>query len=206
MLDLREHRVSSRARMPRLGAFSAVLAAAAFSSPLWAAEPERASGLLLLIGALSAACEAVGRETLTAQGSALSGAAITLVLALLLLNAPWFATRALGMFVAVPFALDALRYSSLIIGRTTSGLSRGRAAAAAFANLAVVGGVFIVGRYAPHWVLAAASGVRLVQTAVDLLTAPIVAQREIGESVVADVGIDEPERLAETGMRLQTEE
>jgi uncharacterized protein YjiS (DUF1127 family) len=55
-------------------------------------------------------------------------------------------------------------------------------------------------------VVGVAAGVRLVGTTLNLVTAPVYSEFEADESVIADIGVERPERLAETGARLQTAE
>ena len=82
----------------------------------------------------------------------------------------------------------------------------GKAAGAAVWNLAVAIAVLLIGRYATTWVIGLAAGLRLARTTVNLASAPVYSEHEADESVIADIGIERPERLAETGARLQQEE
>ena len=102
-------RPAARERTRALAIFTALLAVAALLAPLWAAEPERVAGLFLLAGAAAEIVQGFRRRTSATQRSAWSSAAYTLLLGLLLLNASWLAVTALVIFVAVPFAVDALR-------------------------------------------------------------------------------------------------
>src|SRR5262245_13121033 len=96
-------------RMPALAGFMALIAAAALSPPLWAPEPDRASGFLLLAGVAAEVLYSFRCKTSEAQRSAWASAGFTLVLALVLLNTSWLAVSALTVFLAAPFAFDALR-------------------------------------------------------------------------------------------------
>ena len=97
---------------PALATFTALLAVAALLTPLWAAEPDRASGLLLLGGVGAELAHSFRRRTSAAQRSAWASAGVTLLLALVLLNTSWLAATALAIFVAAPFALDAAQTRS----------------------------------------------------------------------------------------------
>ena len=98
-----------RDRRPALAVFTALLGAAALLVPLWASEPDRAAGLLLLGGVVVEFVQSFRRKTGAAQLSAWTNAGYTLLLALVVLNAAWLAATALAIFIAVPFALDAMR-------------------------------------------------------------------------------------------------
>jgi 3',5'-cyclic AMP phosphodiesterase CpdA len=189
-----------------LATFTGILAAAAFITPLWAAEPDRASGLLLLLGVVAELVSSFRRKTFAAQLSALGSAGLTLLLAVVVLSSAWLAVTAIAIFVAAPFAIDALRHTH---AATRHALAREpflRDVAWTIANLAAVAGIAIVGRYAQNWVLGIAAAIRLTTVSVDLSTEPTYSERDADESVIADIGLDRPERLAATGNRLQTEE
>ena len=164
------------------------------------------AGLLLLGGAAAEITQGFRRRTAVAQRSAWVGGAYTLLLALLLLNAAGLVVSALAIFVAVPFAVDGLRQLGVALRQAARRQSFLHAAWAAVWNLAVMLGVLLLRRVAVDWVVALAAGLRLVGTTTNLVTAPVHSEREADESVIADIGIERPERLTETGARLQSNE
>ncbi len=197
---------ASDGRWPALAVFVGVLAAAAWLTPIWAPEPSRAGGLLLFGGAAAELIQGFRRRTPEGQRGAWFGAGLTLLLGALIFNAAWIASTAVTLVVAAPFALDALRYARVAIRQVSSRESPRRAAAAAFGNAGVTVGLLLLGRYAFSWVIAAAAGTRLSGTAINLVAAPVYSGQDVDESVIADIGIDRPDRLAETAARLQREE
>ena len=130
------------------------------------------AGLCLLAGAAAEIVQGFRRRTSAAQRSVWTSAGYTLLLAVLLLNAPWLAATALAIFVAVPFALDALRYAGVAVRQIAGGQSFLQAAGAAVWNLAVVVAILLVGRLAANWVVALAAGLRLAATTVNLAAGP----------------------------------
>ena len=192
-----------RARRPALAVFTGLLAAVAFIAPLWAAEPDRASGLLLLCGVGAELVSSFRRKTFSAQLSAWGSAGITLLLAIVLLSTGWLAVTAIAIFLAAPFALDALRHTRAASRQALARQPFLRDVVWTFANLAAVAGIALIGRYALNWVVAVAAAIRLATVSVDLATEPTYAESDADESVIADIGLDRPERLAETGARLQ---
>ncbi len=164
------------------------------------------AGMLLLGGAAAEITQGFRRRTAVAQRSAWVGGAYTLLLALLLLNAAGLVVSALAIFVAVPFAVDGLRQLGVALRQAARRQSFLHAAWAAVWNLAVMVGVLLLRRVAVDWVVALAAGLRLVGTTTNLVTAPVHSEREADESVIADIGIERPERLTETGARLQSNE
>jgi len=85
---------------------------------------------------VSSARTAIGVPAVSARNAWTSGA-YTLILGLLILNASWLAATALAIFVAVPFAADAMRYARMAVGQIVGGKPFGKAAGAAVWNLAV---------------------------------------------------------------------
>src|SRR5262245_53547379 len=112
---------SRRERTPALASLTALLGAAALLSPLWAQEPDRASGFLLLGGVAVELVYSFRCKTFEAQRSAWASAGFTLLLALVLLNTTWLAVSALAIFLAAPFALDALRHAGIAIRQAEIG-------------------------------------------------------------------------------------
>jgi 3',5'-cyclic AMP phosphodiesterase CpdA len=190
-------------RTQSLAVFTILLAAVASLSPLWAAEPERVAGLCLLAGAAAAIVQGFRRRTAAAQRSVWTNAAYTVLLAVLVLNAPWLAVTAVAIFVAVPFAVDAFRNAGHAIRPSAVTPSVSRAAGAAIWNLSVALAILVVGRFAANWVVGIAAGLRLAATTADLALAPVYSDDEADDSVIADIGIEQPERLFETGARIQ---
>jgi 3',5'-cyclic AMP phosphodiesterase CpdA len=195
-----------RESLPALAILTAVLGIAAVLTPLWAGEPERVAGFCLLVGAAAEMVQGFRRSTRPAQRQAWIGAAWTLVLAVLLLNAPWLAISALVLFVSFPFLIDAVRHLVTAGRQMAGGGSARQPAVAALWNLAAGVTVLLVGRHAETWVAGLAAGLRLAQTTVGLAAAPVYSDREIDESVLADLFPSQPERLTETRDRLEREE
>ena len=110
---------------------TAVAADGALLSPLWAAEPDRASGLLLLIGVAAEFVQSFRRKTAAAQRADWASAGFTLLLALVLLNTAWLAVSALTLFVAAPFALDMFRHVAAAARKRRSEAPLGSGARAA---------------------------------------------------------------------------
>jgi hypothetical protein len=195
-----------RDRWTGLALLTGGLAGLAFLLPLWAPEPTRAGALLLYAGAVTEAVQGFRRRTAASQRQAWFGAGLTLLLGILLGNIGWLAGAAITIIVAIPFAIDAIRYVGVAIRNVARGESPTRAAAAAAGNLAVTLGLFLLGRFAFNWVIAVAAGMRLAGTAINLVSAPVYTEDDADESVIADIGIDRPERLTETVDRIQREE
>jgi 3',5'-cyclic AMP phosphodiesterase CpdA len=189
-----------------LATFTGVLAGAALLSPFWWPEPDRASGLLLLGWVGAQLIDSFRSRTSAAQHSEWGSAGVTLLLALVLLNTSWLAVTALAIFVAAPFALDALRHAIAAVRQAAAGKPFLRDVASVLGNLAAVSGVLLLGRYASNWIVGVAAAVRLGTVTVNITTGPSYSQHDVDQSVIADIGLEHPEQLAETGARFEVEE
>ena len=193
-------------RKPGLATLTAIVAAAAVLSPLWSTEPDRASGLLLLVGVGAEFVQSFRQKTSAAQRSAWASAGLTLLLALVLLNTAWLAVSAIALFVAGPFAFDAARHTWAAARQGTAGRPFLHDLKVAAANLAAVAGVAVIGRYATEWVVGMAAGLRLAIVAANIRSQPSWTTDDTDESVVADIGLDRPDEVAETAARLEAAE
>jgi len=185
---------------------TALLALIALTAPVWAAEPDRASGLLLLAGVAVELVHSFRRKAAADQRAAWASAGFTLLLALVLLNTAWLAATAVAMFAAIPFALDAARRGRAAVRNAAGRRPFLNDASGALGNLAAAIGLLLLARYALQWIVAVAAGVRLFGVSANIAAGASHATDEADESVIADIGLDRPERLAETGARLQAAE
>src|SRR5262249_15977386 len=129
-----------------------------------------------------------------------------LLLALVLLNTSWLAVGAVAIFLAAPFVLDALRHAGTAIRQVAKLQPFLRAAGSAFGNLAVVARIALLGRLATSWIVGVAAGARLFVVTATIVAGETFTERDADTSVIADIGLDRPERLAETGARLEAGE
>jgi 3',5'-cyclic AMP phosphodiesterase CpdA len=200
-----EMRSAAGDRRPALAAFTGFAAIAALLTPFYA-EPDRAAGLLLVCGVGAELVQSFRRKTAAAQQAAWASAGHTLLLALVIFNAAWLAATALAIFVAAPFALDAVRRvvaAARLARRRQPFLAD---AGAACLNVAGAIAVLLAGRWATNWLIGMAASARLVAVTGNLTTAEAFSEEDVDTSVLADIGLDAPERLAETAGRLQEDE
>ena len=195
---------SVRASAP--ASLTALLALIALTTPIWAAEPDRASGLLLLAGVALELVHSFRRKAAADQRAAWANAGFTLLLALVLLNTAWLAATAVAIFAAIPFALDAARRGRAAVRNAAGRRPFLNDASGTLGNLAAAIGLLLLARYALQWIVAVAAGVRLFGVSANIAAGASHATDEADESVIADIGLDRPERLAETGARLQASE
>ena len=183
----------------------AAMAAVALLSPLVAGEGAASLVGLLLVGAgMLEAWHGFRRATLAGQRAAWIGGAITIAMGVLVSNAAALAATGITVLLAGWFALDAIRYLVRGVarrgGRVLDWLLPG------LANLAAAILVLALHDVAVGWTLALAGGLRIAGTAWGIVSAPVFAAADAGETVLAQLGLaDEPE-LAAFADRVAAEE
>lgn len=186
-----------------------LLAAAAFAAPLISTHPVRLCGLLLLGAAAAEALHGFRRTSRASQYAAWSSAALTVVLAVLLLNAPWLADAALTTFIAAPFLVDAARYAAGAIRlHDDPGAARLDVRQALYGmagNLTVVAGILLLRQFWLEWTIAIASGVRMLGTTWEMYAEPVFSTDYADDTVVQDIAIESPQ-LSALAARIEREE
>jgi len=180
--------------LPLVVAVVGVLAALA---PLGAAEQPllRVGALLALAGVLEI-LHGVRRADLSAVRRAISSGVITLLMALLVINAPFIAGTALVLFLAVSFAVDGLRHFAAA-WRSTDRRARLIDALATLGNLVVSVLLLTTRHVAVTWVVAFAAGLRVLGIAWNMAVAPVHAVDDAGRTVLDDLGLeDDPAAVA----------
>jgi uncharacterized membrane protein HdeD (DUF308 family) len=172
------------------------LAVLALLSPLSASEhPVTTVGWLLGTAAGIEALQGRRLATAAARRHATVSAAISMMIALLLINAPFVATAALTIVVAGWFGLDVLRNGIHFF--QPRGENRWPAGAAALGNLAVVLLLLFARGWILTWVVTIAGALRIAGIAWNILVAPNAAATEAYEDVIAELGLrDDPEAVS----------
>ena len=93
-----------------LGAIALALGVLALLAPLSRIEVQGRVGLLLVLAAVLEIVHGFRRSTAGGQRAAWVGGTITLAMGVLLLNMPYLASTAIGLFLAGWFGLDGVRY------------------------------------------------------------------------------------------------
>src|SRR4029453_9239290 len=147
------------ARVTTLAAVTLGLALLALLTPISRPEfPAARVGGLLGVAAAIEVLHALRRSTAAARRQATVGAVISMVIALVLINAPFVAAEALRLFVAGWFALDAGRYAVRVF-RNATGTERTLSALAALGNGAVALLILLARDWGSTGVVAVAGGV-----------------------------------------------
>jgi uncharacterized membrane protein HdeD (DUF308 family)/3',5'-cyclic AMP phosphodiesterase CpdA len=194
-------------RQRALAAVVGVLGALALVTPLRAAMwPETRVGGLLIAGALLEIFHGFRRSDADAQRSAWFSGGVSLLMGILLVNAPALTGRALALFLAAWFAIDGLR--SLATAFRSPGDARRRAVLAApgIVNIALALGIALMGSHAVAWTVSIAGAVRLFATASNMLAATTLTKREAGGTALSDLGFEDRADLGAVAEQVEREE
>ncbi len=167
----------------------------ALVSPLGAAvSPAPRIGFLLALAAAFEVLHGLRRSSVADRRQASMSALISMVIALILINAPFIAGAALLAGMAIFFAVDAARYA-VRAARQTDAADRRLAVLAMLGNLAVAL-LLVVGReWAVAWTVAVAAALRIFGTAWNLAVSPVHTAADAEESVVAELGFSDSPRV-----------
>jgi uncharacterized membrane protein HdeD (DUF308 family) len=168
----------------------------ALAAPLSPAEhPAVRVGWLLALAGCVEIVHGLRRTDTDGQRGSTGGATVTIALAILLINAPYFVAGGLSVLVAAWFAIDAVRHATRLVRRQT--LNRRWTMLECAGNAAVAVGIAV----APHslriWIVALAGGVRIFEIAWTILTVAISDPQAADDTVVRDLGFEhEPDVVA----------
>ncbi len=185
---------------------TAVLGALALYAPVAAEAPIGWIGMLLVLGAIVEVLHGFRRSSLAASRSAWTSGAITLLMGVVLLNAPLLASHAIRWIFAAGFAIDGLRYLRQF---ARARQERARASfdlLAGMANLAVGAALVLLHGPLLEWVVAIAVGLRLLGVAWTILLEPVYETSQAHITLIDTLGLPRSLRLDAIGARLEQDE
>jgi uncharacterized membrane protein HdeD (DUF308 family) len=165
----------------------------ALIAPLGAAEqPLTRVGVLLAIAGAIAILHGVRHADKASLRRAVSSGCVTLVMALLVISAPYVAGTALVVFLAASFAVDGAGQAA-DAWRATAASPRLIAALGALGNFAVC--LLLATRLISiTWLVAIASALRMFGIAWTMAVTPVHAPEDAGQTVIDELGVgDQPE-------------
>ena len=202
-------KISSTPIPPSLSAIAVVaagLALLALLAPFSGAEfPSARVGGLLAVAALVEAVHGLRRSAAAGRRQASVSAAISMALALLLINAPFVAAGALRIVLAGWFGGDAIRHTIAALRSAERGPRRASALAAG--GNAAVALILLPGRdVVTTWVVAIAGAARILAIAWEIMTAPVFDETAADETVVEELGLAREPRVVETAAAIEAAE
>jgi 3',5'-cyclic AMP phosphodiesterase CpdA len=132
-------------------------------------------------------------------------ALISMVIAVLLINAPFIAGAALLIGMAGFFFVDAGRYAIAAIRETDSGTRR-MSALGALGNLAVALLVVVGREWAVAWMIAVAVALRIFGIAWNIVVSPVHTAADADETVVNELGFEDSARITALSAEVERSE
>jgi uncharacterized membrane protein HdeD (DUF308 family) len=187
-------------RRPTIAALPLVVAALgvlALLAPLGAAEePLTRVGVLLAVAGGLEVLHGVRRATPRAMRRAVTSGVITCLMALLVIGAPFIASTALVLFLAISFAADAIGYAGAA-WRSKPGAGWRLSALAALGDASVAVLLLTTRHLSVTWLVAVGGALRMFGIAWAMATAKIHRTADAGRTLVDDLGLgDDPEAAA----------
>lgn len=182
-----------------------LLAGLALVTPLLRMDVQGRIGLLLVLAAMLEVAHGFRRSTAAGQRVAWVGGVITLAMGVLLINAPFFATTAVVLFLAGWFALDGVRHL-LRAFREERRLSVLLAILAGAGNLLVCAILLALRGQAVAWTVAGAGAARILGTAWNIAVSPVFTASDSGETVVGSLGLGDHPEVTAVAAQLAEEE
>ena len=202
-------KISSTPGPPSLSAIAVVavaLALLALLAPFSSMElPSVRVGGLLALAALVEGLHGLRRSAASGRRQATVSAAVSMAIALLLINASFFAAGALRIVLASWFGMDAIRHTVRAVRAADQGPRRASALAAA-GNAAVALVLLPGGDIVTMWVVAVAGAARILAIAWEIMTAPVFDASAADETVVEELGLSHQPRVVETAAAVEREE
>ena len=186
-----------RVRITSLAVVTLGLGLLALAAPVSRAEfPAARVGSLLTLAAGLELLHAMRLSNAAARRRATIGGAISMTIAIFLINGPFVAAQALRMLVAGWFAVDAARHA-IGMFRGTDRTERTLAALAALGNTALALLLLFARGPAEAWVVAVAGAARILGIAWNIATAPVYTTADAEDTVVRELGLSgEPAAVA----------
>jgi len=176
------------AALPVAAAFLGLLALAA---PLRDAEhPLFRVGALLALVAVLELLHAVRRAEAAAMRRGLTSGALTLLMALLFINAPLLAGAAIVLILAASFAIDGMGYAAAA-WRSPTTRTRVLSSLAATGDLVVAALLLTVRHRSATWVVSIAAAVRMLGIAWTMAVTPVHSARDAGQTAFDDLELGE---------------
>jgi uncharacterized membrane protein HdeD (DUF308 family) len=178
-----------------LPAVTALLGVLALAAPLRDAEhPEFRVGALVALVGLLELLHAARRADAAATRRGFTSGALTLLMALLLINAPYLAGAAIILLLAAAFGIDAAG-SAIAAWRATTARTRRLSGLAAIGNLVVLGLLLTLRNSA--WVVTLVSAVRMLGVAWTMAVTPVHTAGDAARTAFDELELgDDPEANA----------
>ena len=207
MTDAPTDRSVSQRQQRLAGGFVGVLGVLCLFVPFWPElAPEKRLGLMLLAGAVVELFHGLRRSDPKERRGAWFGGTISVVLGLLLMNAPLLMGGMLVLGLAGWLSLDGIRHVVTAVRAWRAGQAFGWSLAAAAGHFAIVAALLLLRDVGALWIVAIAVALRLFGTAAGIFRAAIHEAGAAGESVLRSLGLEDRPELQELASRLEEQD
>lgn len=190
-----------------LGAIALVLGALALLAPISRIDVQGRVGLLLVLAAALELAHGFRRSTAAGQRAAWVGGTITLGMGVLLINAPYLASTALGIFLAGWFGLDGIRQLGGAFLHKDTRRSALAWVVAGLGNLSACVALLVLrGQVVVAWTVAAAGAARIFGTAMNIFLSPVFTAGDSGNTAVAGLLLPASPEVLALARRMAVEE
>lgn len=188
-------------------ALAVVFGALCLVAPIWPDAPvePRVGGFLVWVAILELV-HGFRRATRPERRSAWSSGALSLVLGILLINEGLFRTSALVLFLAITFAVDALRHATEGLKAWRHGTRWNASAIAFVGNSAVCLFVIALSPFTREWTVALAGAARILGIGSTILRSRTGTLDQASEDEVRSIGMGDDEVVMAEGQRMEDEE
>ncbi len=179
----------------------------AFLAPVWPGNAiEHYLGELLIWAGILELYDGFKRPDWTSRVSTRRSAALSFLMAIILINAILFQARALYLFIIAVFAIDGLRYFWIFFKAKRGRTLRWFDLAAGVGNALVVGTLLFWEGKGQTWLLTLAVGFRLIGIGFNILLAKTGQLDRVDEDVAAKIGLAGNPQVAAVTERIKQEE
>ena len=186
---------------------AALLGLLALFAPVWPEAPvEPRVGGLLLWAAILELVHGFRRATPSERRSAWLSGALSLLLGILLINAGVFQTSALVLFLAITFAVDALRHAAEGLKAWRAGHRSDAQAISFVGNSALFLFIIVLSPFTREWTVALAGAARIFGIGFTILRSRTGQLDQASEDEVRSIGMGDDVEVMAEGQRMEDEE
>ncbi|MBE2215968.1 MAG: metallophosphoesterase [Opitutaceae bacterium] len=207
MTDAPPDRSVSQRQQRLAGGFVGVLGVLCLFVPFWPElAPEKRLGLMLLAGAAVELFHGLRRSDPKERRGAWFGGVISVVLGLLLMNAPLLMGGMLVLGLAGWLSVDGVRHVVVAVRARRGSQPFGWSIAGAAGHFAIVAALVLLRDVGALWIVAIAVALRLFGTAAGIFRAAVHQAGAAGESVLRSLGLEDRPELQELAARLEEQD
>jgi uncharacterized membrane protein HdeD (DUF308 family) len=167
--------------------------------------PERV-GVLLIWSAIFVFMQSFSRATDRDRSAGRRSGIVTLILGIVLINAPFLAASAVVIFFAFILGLEAFRQLSAMLVKKREGKNYIWELLSFIGDILVLLTMFLLQEKGVDFMLAVGSALRIAGMGIEILKAKMGVMTDVGGDVVDSLGLPDQPEIREIAERIETEE